>query len=405
MLEKSFGLLFYLKKPKNYTKGAMPIYLRITVDGIPKELSTKRECEPERWNYESQRSKGTKEEYKSINAFLDTMERKAHDARHVLIESDTPITAQLLKSVLTGNSGSSHMLLEVFQHHNNQLAALIGKEFSPATLERYKTSLEHTRSFIKWKYAVYDIDIKKLNYEFITEYEFWLKSERNCNHNTTIKYISNFRKIVNRCIRNGWLSKDPFVGFKMAKREVERTALTNEELQLIADKKFATDRLSQVRDIFLFCCFTGLAYADVQKLKRSEIVIGVDGEKWIFTHRQKTETSSRIPLLPISQEILARYENHPQCCNQGRVLPVLSNQKMNAYLKEIVDLCGIAKNLTFHIARHTFATTVTLSNGVPIETVSKMLGHSNLKTTQLYAKVLDRKVSDDMQVLKRKLAI
>ena len=189
----------------------------------------------------------------------------------------------------------------------------------------------------------------------------------------------------------------------MTKREVERIALTQDELQIITSKQFPTERLNQVRDIFIFCCFTGLAYIDVKKLKRSEIGIGIDGEKWIFTNRQKTETASRIPLLPITQEILERYADHPQCSNEGCVLPVPSNQKMNAYLKEIVDVCGISKDLTFHIARHTFATTVTLSNGVPIETVSKMLGHTNLKTTQLYAKVLDRKVSDDMNKLRDKL--
>ena len=189
----------------------------------------------------------------------------------------------------------------------------------------------------------------------------------------------------------------------MTKREVERTALSKQELQTLADKKFPSERLIQVRDIFLFCCFTGLAYADIKKLKRSEIAIGIDGEKWIFTSRQKTETASRIPLLPSSLRIMEKYNNHPQCLNEDRLLPVLSNQKMNAYLKEIADVCKINKNFTFHIARHTFATTVTLSNGVPIETVSKMLGHKNLRTTQHYAKILDRKVSDDMKELKDKL--
>jgi site-specific recombinase XerD len=172
----------------------------------------------------------------------------------------------------------------------------------------------------------------------------------------------------------------------------------------MADKQFASERVTLVRDIFLFSCFTGLAYADVAKLKHTEITIGVDGEKWVFTKRTKTDSPSRIPLLPMSLAILAKYEDHPKCCNSGLLLPVISNQKMNAYLKEIADMCGIHKPLTFHIARHTFATTVTLSNGVPIETVSKMLGHKNLRTTQHYAKILDKKVSEDMMTLKRKLA-
>jgi integrase len=197
--------------------------------------------------------------------------------------------------------------------------------------------------------------------------------------------------------------RDPFIGFNMALREVNREALTEQELQTMSGKTFATDRLDQVRDAFLFSCYTGLAYADIRKLKRSEISSGIDGEKWIFTRRQKTESPTRLPILPPAMRILEKYASDPICLKKDRALPILSNQKINAYLKEIADCCGITKRLTFHIARHTFATTVTLSNGVPIETVSKMLGHKNLKTTQHYAKVLDRKVSQDMQILKEKL--
>ena len=201
---------------------------------------------------------------------------------------------------------------------------------------------------------------------------------------------------------NGWLSRDPFAGFSMAKKEVERHALSNEELESLGNKKYSMERLNQVRDIFLFSCYTGLADADVQKLKRSEIGNGVDGGKWIFANRQKTKSLSRIPLLPRALKILDHYADHPQCLLTDKVLPVLSNQKMNSYLKEIADLSGIRKNLTYHIARHTFATTITLSNGVPMETVSKMLGHKNLRTTQHYAKILDQKISQDMSGLMEK---
>lgn len=170
------------------------------------------------------------------------------------------------------------------------------------------------------------------------------------------------------------------------------------------NKKFVSERLELVRDIFIFSCFTGLAYIDVKQLTLDNISLGIDGDKWIFKNRQKTETASKIPLLPVAQEIINKYSEHPVCKNENRLLPILSNQKMNAYLKEIVDVCEINKDLTFHIARHTFATTVTLSNGVPLETVSKMLGHTNLKTTQHYAKILDKKISEDMMILKSKFA-
>jgi Site-specific recombinase XerD len=405
MLDKNFNLLFYLKKPKNYEQGPMPIYLRITVDGDRKELSTSRNCDIDRWNENAGRMSGTKEDAKLLNAYLDTLQTKVYEMRRQLLEKDETITAEALKNTLRGTNQNSKMIIALFQEHNDQMKSLIDKDYSPTTLKRYNTSLEHTKSFIEWKYGVSDMDIKKLNYDFVCQYEFWFKTVRNCNHNTAIKYISNFRKIVNACIKRGWIEKDPFFGFKMTKKEVIPIFLTEDEMHNIITKKFSSVRINQVRDIFIFCCYTGLAFADVKKLKASEIGIGIDGSKWIFTQRKKKGIPFRVPLLPFALEILDRYKEHPSCTNADKVLPVLSNQKYNEYLKEIADLCGIDKNLTTHAARHTFATTVTLTNGVPIESVSKMLGHKNLKTTQHYAKVVDRKLSDDMNALKNKMQL
>jgi len=404
MLETTFSILFYLKKPKGYESGAMPVYMRITVNGVPKEITMKRECEPDRWNSHAQRAKGNNEKTKTLNAYLDTLERQVHEARRQLIEAQITITADSLKDRLLGKDEKCYMLLEVFAQHNKRIAALAGSEYAPATVQRYETTLDHVRTFLQWKYGVSDIDIKKLSYAFVTDFEFYLKSKRKCNHNSTIKYIANMRKIVLYCLKSGWINKDPFFGFKMTKKEVVREYLTEAELQQLATKQFGIERLTQVRDIFLFSCYTGLAFIDVSKLTRSEIATGVDGNQWIFTFRQKTDTASRIPLLPQAQAIIEKYKDHPKCVNEGRLLPILSNQKMNAYLKEVADLCGITKTLTFHIARHTFATTVTLSNGVPIETVSKMLGHKNIRMTQHYAKILDKKVSEDMIQLQLKLS-
>lgn len=342
-----------------------------------------------------------------MNAYLDTLQAKVFEAKHDLIESRKPVTAEAIRNLLQGrtdNGERPHFLLEIFQYHNSQVKSLLGIEYSKGTLTKFTTVLNHTRAFLKWKYNTDDMDIRKLDYEFITELEFWYKSVQHIEHNTTMKYIACVKKMVIRAMHNGWLLRDPFQGFNMALREKEREALTDEELQKMEEAVFPTDRLNNVRDIFLFSCYTGLCYADLQKLKRTEITTGIDGAKWIFTRRQKTESPSRVPLLPKALEILERYEHHPSCVTNVNALPVLSNQKMNAYLKEIGDCCGITKKLTFHIARHTFATTITLSNGVPIETVSKMLGHRNLKTTQHYAKILDRKVSQDIQALREKLS-
>ena len=403
-MEKSFGLFFFLKKSK-FDKGTeRSVYMRVTTESRAAEVSTKQKCDKEKWNQEAGRMWKKYDESGLFNDYLDTLQQKVFEAKRKLLELDKPVTARNIKDLLFGREigTAKKMLMEIFQYHNDQMEKLVGKEFSAATLERYKTSYRHTVSFLQSRYKISDIDILKLDYEFISEYEFWLKSTRKCDHNSTMKYLSNFRKIVNRCIRSGWLVKDPFIGFKMTKRIVERTALTETELERLGKKKFPVERLTIVRDIFLFSCYSGLAYADVKKLKKSEIVIGSDGEKWLISKRQKTDTAARIPILPAALSLVDQYRNHPQCLLQDRVLPVLSNQKMNAYLKEIADLCGITKTLTYHIARHTFATTITLSNGVPIETVSKMLGHRNLSTTQHYAKILDHKISQDMKALKDK---
>lgn len=403
MLAKNLSLLFHLKRPKTYVAGPMPVYLRITLDGNVVELCTSRKCEPKRWDRKAEGMSGKSEDAKEFNHHLNAFRLKVFEARLSLVEKGKDVTPGALKDLLTGKQETSKTVLQVFKQHNEQMAALVGNDFAAGTLERYETALRHVQSFIRLQYGAEDLDIRKLDFEFISEYEFWLKSVRKCGHNSAIKYIANFRKIINKCVRSGWLAKDPFLGYKMTKREVHREALTASELQALMHKELAIPRLSLVRDIFVFCCYTGLAYADVKKLKRSEIGIGVDGERWIFTSRQKTETPSRIPLLPTTLLLIKRYSDHPQCCQNGLLLPVLSNQKMNSYLKEIADVCGITKNFTCHIARHTFATTVTLSNGVPIETVARMLGHKNLRTTQHYAKILDGKVSDDMALLRRKL--
>jgi site-specific recombinase XerD len=405
-MSRRFNLLFYLKKPKKYEEGGlMPVYMRVSVSGKRTEFTTQREWDPTKWNSSAGRANGTKEAAKELNAFLDTLKTKVYEAQRKLVDEGEVVTTDTIREIIIGRNRNSKMLLEVFDYHNNQMRELVDIDFATGTMERYNTARSHTKDFIKWKYGLEDLDINKLNYEFVTDMEFYFKTERKCCHNTAMKYISNVKKVVNICIKNGWLPRDPFFGYKMVKKEVIREFLSEEEIATVYSKSFPTERLNLVKDIFIFSCYTGLAYADIEKLKRSEIIIGIDGDKWVSTTRQKTDTASRIPLLPIALEILEKYKNHPKCVNQDLLLPILSNQNMNGYLKEIADLVGIEKRFTFHCARHTFATTVTLTNGVPIETVSKMLGHRNLKTTQHYAKIIDRKVSDDMKLLKKKLGM
>ena len=399
------SILFYIKRSKANVDGICPIYVRVTILTRRFEFSSNKYIDPKRWSQEGSNVKGTNEDSRSINSHLDNIKSKIYDAEKRLYKKDIVLTSINLKNELFGITENKRMLIPIFKDHNNKIKELIGKEYAPGTLERYNTSLKHTINFLEWKYKLSDIEISKVDHAFITEYEFYLRSVRNCCNNTAVKYIKNFNKIIKLCIANDWLDKNPFANYKSKVKEVERVYLSEGEIQNIINKDFKNERLSLVRDIFLFSCFTGLAYIDVKNLTRSHISIGIDGDKWIFTHRQKTESASKIPILSVTQMIIDKYENHPQSVNEEKLLPILSNQKMNAYLKEIAAVCEIEKELTFHIARHTFATTITLTNGVPIESVSKMLGHKNLRTTQHYAKVLDKKVSEDMKILRDKFSL
>lgn len=403
MLEKSFTILFYPKKPKNFQKGPIPVYLRITVDGVPKELSMKRTFDPQRWNKDACRAIGSKEDARSLNEFLDMVQAKVYDARRKLIESGTQVTSSGLMDIVSGKDQRGKMLLLIFQEHNNRMKSLIGKDYAKGTYKRFETAYKHTQSFIRWKYKQDDINIYALNSDFVNELAFWFKTVRHCAHNTTMKYIANIKKVVLMCVDKGLLTKDPFASFNLSLEENDPVFLAKEELQRIIRKEIAGPRLQSVRDIFVFCCFTGLAFIDVKQLKRSEVCIGIDGQYWIQKNRQKSNEPSKIPLLPITLRILDKYKDHPACVVKDVLLPVLSNQKYNSYLKELADICNVDKNLTSHTARHTFGTTVTLSNRVPIKSVKEMMGHKHIKQTLHYARVLPIKLSEDMQQLKERL--
>ena len=403
-MQSSFSILFYPRGNDIDKYGNVPIYSRITVNGKRSEFSIQRKVLFDKWNSEAGRMNGNSLEARELNRYLTSIKSKIYKIQENLSENGGLVTSIKIKNIYLGKDSTHKMLLEIFQEHNDKVDSLIGKDFAAGTAERYKTAKKHIEAYILMEFKVKDIPVIDVDHKFITGFEYYLKTERNCSHNTAIKYITNFKKIIRIAFANDWISKDPFTSWKARLKIVDREFLTVEEIQTMVEKELHTERLDQVKDIFIFCCFTGLAYSDVKKLSTNNIVIGIDGGKWIKINRSKTDTRSNIPILPTAEAILEKYAEDSEVKNNQLLLPVLSNQKMNAYLKEIADLCSINKNLTFHLARHTFATTVTLSNGVPIESVSKMLGHKSLKTTQHYAKILDRKVSDDMLVLKDKLS-
>jgi len=404
-MSKTFSLLFYVKSSKkNEATGKAPIYCRITVDGKRNEISIKRNIEPERWNSEKGYVKGTTEEVKSLNAYIDSVRNKLYKHQRDLLDKSILITPDTLKNVYQGIDENRKTVVELFQYHNKQIESQVGKDYASATHKKFTYTLNHLQAFMQCKYRSTDMNLHLVNFEFVTEFDYYLRAIKNCNNNTTVKYVKLFKKIIRLALGNGWIDKDPFINYKEKSKEVDREFLQDYELQAIEEKEFSIPRLQHVRDVFLFCCYTGLAYIDVAKLSKKHIVRGIDGGNWIQQNRTKTETRSSIPILQPAEAILEKYAHDPYCVANGKLLPISTNQKMNAYLKEIADLCGITKNLTVHLARHTFATTVTLCNDVPIETVSRMLGHRSIKTTQHYAKILDRKVSSDMQLLREKMS-
>jgi integrase len=405
MLEASYGLNFFLKSPKNKTIQIRYVYLRVTVDGIPKEISTKMKWDARRWDQEAGRAIGTKEDARTVNFYLEALITKISQYKTDLINSGQTISARAIISFVNGETISKAKVLEEFQTHNDEIEALVEKgEFAKGTHTRYVTARSHVKEFILFKYKRDDLEFRELNHEFVVDYEFYLKTVRNCSNNTTLKYIINFKKIVLRAIAKEIIAKDPFTLFKGKKTRIKKYPLTRAELHQLEKKEFSSERLSVVRDIFVFQCYTGLAYIDVYQLKKEDVKPGVDGQLWIMSNRQKTKSNTDIPLLPIAIEIMEKYKKHPICMKRGSVLPVSTNQKMNEYLKEIAELSGIKCELSTHKARRTFASTVTLNNGVPIHVVKEMLGHRSVRQTEDYALTEQETVSKEMSGLTERLS-
>ena len=403
-MSQNFKILFYLKKGRNRNEKSLPIYVRLTINGERAEWTCQRNCDPVRWNQQSGRAIGNKDETKSLNQHLDAIQANIFQVqKEYTLRNESVAAAQVRAKILHETEEKRHSLIEVYQYHNDQFEKLVGTEFSYGTYKKFKSALKSLGSFLEWKFKKKDVYLTDVNHKFITDYEFYLKSFQKLQHNSAMVNVKKLKKIIRQCVANDWLDKDPFKSYKITTKETLRNFLMEDELVTLVKKDFSIPRLDQVRDIFLFSCYTGLSYTDVMALTRYNISIGIDGEQWIFTTRSKTESPSRIPLLPVPRNIIEKYSNRQDIINSGKLLPNLTNQKLNSYLKEISDVCEFKKTITFHCARHTFATTVTLTNGVPIETVGKMLGHKSLRTTQIYAKILDTKVSSDMQALKQKL--
>ena len=400
----SFKLLFYINRAKKTKKGFCSIIMRITINGEATTLRINQSVKPSDWNPNLGYCKIKSEEHELINIQIDAFKARAYRKYSEIVAFHDEISAQMLKDAVLGiNSAKAQTVVNVWSDYNDNIKKLIGKEKSYTTWQKSNTCLNYFQQFLKFQYDKNDINIKMLRPKHVTDFELYLKLEKNCSYNTTIKYLQNFKKIVNIGLRNNWLKINPFADLRMKLKEVDRPFLTEEELKRIIDKEISIKRLRIVRDTFVFSCFTGLAYSDIKKLKKSEIEKTPDGMLWIRTRRTKTNTTTHVPIMGVPKNIINQYVNIDLLRPEDTILPVISNQKTNSYLKEISDICGIEKNITFHIARHTFATTVTLMNGISIESVSKMLGHKNIRTTQHYARIVDSKIGSEMQAISGKL--
>ena len=378
----------------------MPIMGRLTIDGKFVQFSTKLYITPTQWNQMAQRAnvgRNYASEATEINNRLSYITSRLQEIYRELGKHDLYVSAEKVRNYFLGHTIGDHTLLGLFKKHLEDMSQSVGITVSPATYNKCDRTYRHLRDFLESERHLSDIALVEINHMFIKDWERYLRTVKGCAANTTAKFMQGFRTIIIMARNNGWIVADPFANYKIRFERVDRGFLTKTELQAVMQKKFSCDRLTHVRDIFIFSCFTGLAYIDVKSLKEDDIQTGFDGRLWIVHKRIKTNVEENVPLLGIPQAILLKYKGKQPL---GFALPVLSNQKMNAYLKEIGDLCGIKKEMTFHTSRHTFATNA-LSHGMPVESLAKMLGHSNIKTTQIYAKITDHKLNQDMENLEK----
>lgn len=401
----TFSILFWVYSTRADQNNESPIYARISLNGKRVGLSLKQKVNLDLWDATRQRAKGNNMRARHINNYLDDVRADVVQCKRDLEREDRILSAELIKLRYLGEDKKVHSLLDIFEFHNKKMKS----KLAPKTLCHYRTSQKYILAFVQSEFSKPDRFLKQLDHKFVISFEHFLREyspepyQGKIGNNAVMKHIQRLRKMVTLAYDMEWIDRDPFVRFKPHMEREEREFLTEKKLKDIVDLEINIERLALVRDVFVFSCYTGISYADIAQLDNQSVSFNDDGSKWLTGKRNKTGVQFKIPLLPLAESIIQKYAYHPRTQFSKKLVPIISNQKLNSYLKEIADQCGISKNLTFHMARHTFATTVTLTNGVPIETVSKLLGHRSLKTTQIYAKIIEKKVQEDMDILKKKL--
>ncbi|RPG32280.1 MAG: site-specific integrase [Muricauda sp. TMED12] len=398
--KNTFAVSFFTRKSRSVAN-QLSIYVRITVDKKRSEISLKRTVSIKNWDNTRNRVKGSSVQIRELNAYMDSVYGALLVCHKELLEAHRVVSADAIKSRYLGEDDHSKTLKDLLSYHNEKMSVVL----KPGTMKNYYTTERYLYRFLSKERKVSDVFLKQLNYAFVTEFEHFLRNHRDSKkklslgNNGVMKHLERFKKILNLAVKLEWMEKSPFNQFQLKYHKYDREFLDEVELELLQNIGLKNERLEKIRDCFVFACYTGLSYVDVKDLNKENIIKGIDGKQWISTKREKTDKPVKVPLIPQAKAILQKYHDINRTGPTVGLLPISSNQKTNAYLKEVAAACGIKKHLTFHVARHTFATTVMLSNNVPIETVSKLLGHTKLSTTQIYARVVESKISEDIDNL------
>lgn len=399
-MRSTFKILFYLKKNSPKSDGTVPLMCRVTIDGAISQFSCKMNIPPNLWDTKVGRLTGKSTLAVKTNLALDKIRVDINCHYQEVMQANSFVTADKVKNAYLGLGVKQDTFLTLFAIHNQEFSRKVGYNRTQATYSKYCTLYRHMESYIKQEYKRDDVFLKELNLAFINGFEYYLRTERNCSTNTIWVYMIGVKHIVAIARNSGQLTINPFAGYLISPEQKDRGFLNKEELNLFVNAKMKNAQYELVRDLFMFSCFCGLSYSDVKNLTKDNIQTSFDGHLWIITRRQKTNTDSSIRLLEVPKRIIEKYKGYTR---DNRVFPIPSNATCNKILKKIAEQCGIKTRLSYHQSRHTFGTLLTISQGVPIETVSRMMGHTNIKTTQIYAKITKEKISQDMEALSHKL--
>lgn len=403
MSRKTFCISFFLRKARTNKAGLTPILARITTNGISKEIYIQCSVPADKWNQSKERATGKDKLCQQVNSYLDDYRARILAVRQELIAKGYEGNCIQIKERLQNPTTLSIMFLAELEKYCEKRQAEVGVRITQLTANKYHRVLRYLREYVASAYRKEDLLLSAVGYEFLDGFNTFLQTAHKCKHNGAVNLLDCVKNFTRYCLRNEWIEKDPFRNYKLKEEHnKEKDHLTREELETLLRKRLPNERLDRIRDVFAFCCFTGLAFTDAEHLRREHIRTDDNGTTWIYKPREKTAVMSRIPLLPYPMILLEKYERDAELRATGKLLPVPSNQKMNAYLKEIADICNIPKNLTTHCARHTFAC-LAVEYGMPIDVLAKILGHSNTNMTRHYAKFSEQLIGREMQKMNEQM--